>query len=170
MSFFFYLSKKFDRVWHAGLLTKLHHFGVHGSAHAWLTAYLTGRRQRMKIDNSFSSWSTIPAGDPQRSVLGPLLFLIYTIDLPAACSNSNTICSQFADDTAIIAISKNFLHERVKPAGSCYISRQMASDLASATPPRLLSCSFIMQTAHQRDFQISPTRCYINYSSSAPPS
>ena len=110
MSCFFDLSKAFDRVWHAGLLAKLHHFGVHGSAHAWLTAYLTGRRQRVKIDNSFSSWSTIPAGVPQGSVLGPLLFLIYTIDLPAACTNSNTICSQFADDTAMIATSKNFLH------------------------------------------------------------
>ena len=54
-----------------------------------------------------SDWLAVPAGVPQGSVLGPLLFLIYTIDLPHACTNAHVICSQFADDTALIATARD---------------------------------------------------------------
>ena len=100
---FFDLSKAFDRVWHPGLLKKLFHYGVEAEAHIWLTRYLSGRRQRVQVDGTVSPWLGVPAGVPQGSVLGPLLFLTYTIDLPNACINDDTTCSQFADDTALIA-------------------------------------------------------------------
>ena len=103
MACFFDLSKAFDRVWHAGLLLKLQHYGVTGSALAWFTSYLSNRRQRVQVCGVTCPWQTIPAGVPQGSVLGPLLFLVYTIDLPASCETEHTTCSQFADDTALIA-------------------------------------------------------------------
>lgn len=104
---FFDLSKAFDRVWHRGLLLKLEHFGVHGAALSWFTAYLTKRRQRVRVCREYSDWLPLPAGVPQGSVLGPLLFLVYTADLPTSCVNELTRCSQFADDTAIIATHPN---------------------------------------------------------------
>ena len=104
---FFDLSKAFDRVWHRGLLSKLEHLGVRGSILSWFTSYLTKRRQRVRISGQYSDWLHLPAGVPQGSVLGPLLFLIYTVDLPVSCVNDLTRCSQFADDTAVIATHPN---------------------------------------------------------------
>ena len=107
MACFFDLSKAFDRVWHDGLLAKLSHYGVSGNALTWLKSYLCGRRQRVQVNGSMSAFEYIPAGVPQGSVLGPLLFLAYTIDLPMSCRNEKTLCSQFADDTALVTIAEN---------------------------------------------------------------
>lgn len=103
LSCFYDLSKAFDRVWHAGLIAKLEHLGVSGRLLRWLEAYLTARKQRVRIGSSVSSWALVPAGVPQGSVLGPLLFITYTYDIPAEVE-APVVCNQFADDTALTSI------------------------------------------------------------------
>ena len=148
---YFDLSKAFDRVWHAGLLAKLSHCSVTDQALSWITAYLTGRRQRVQVDGTTSEWLSIPAGVPQGSVLGPLLFLAYTIDLPTACLNPHTTCSQFADDTALITSHKSydsaciFLQNSVSAAGNWLSTWHL---LVNAEK-KLLSWYSTTQTGHR---------------------
>ena len=74
-------SKAFDSVSHSKLLHKLIFYGISGKLHAWISAWLSGRTQTVKLGSSFSSPKYVLSGILQGSVLGPLLFLTYINDL-----------------------------------------------------------------------------------------
>ena len=92
------ISKAFDRVWHAGLLSKLHAIGVRENMLLWLGSYLQNRQQRVTLQGSTSSLRPIKAGVPQGSILGPLLFIVYINDIVRDIDAS---ISLFADDTSL---------------------------------------------------------------------
>ena len=73
------LLKAFDCLNHELLLAKL--YGFSRSTLKLIHSYLSNRRQRVKINGSFSTWKEINSGMPQGSVLGPLSFNIYINDL-----------------------------------------------------------------------------------------
>ena len=101
------ISKAFDRVWHKGLLFKLQSVGISGSLLQWFTDYLYNRKQRVVIPGVSSNWSSVEAGVPQGSILGPLLFLLYINDI---VENINSSIRLFADDTTLYIIVDNPLH------------------------------------------------------------
>ena len=80
------------------MIPKLFCYGVSPSALNLIHLYLSKRSQKIKINNSFSRWSSIEYSVPQVSVLGPLLFNIDLTDLFYECEDLNI--ANYVDDTA----------------------------------------------------------------------
>ena len=75
------LSKAFDCLDHELLVAKLNAYGFSLPALKLVQDYLSNRKQRTKINRTYSSWLEIVFGVPQGFKLGPLLFNIFLEDL-----------------------------------------------------------------------------------------
>lgn len=101
------LSKAFDTLNHNVLLEKLDHYGIRGKANDWIKSYLTGREQYVELNGFKSAKLPIVTGVPQGSILGPLLFLLYINDLPAASDLKSVM---YADDTSLLLKGKDLAY------------------------------------------------------------
>lgn len=99
---YFDFSKAFDRVSHKKLIYKLECIGIHPKVVRWISEFLTNRTFQVKINNCFSSVKQITSGVPQGGCLSPILFNIYTFELPRIIADiPNVKCKMFADDIKI---------------------------------------------------------------------
>jgi hypothetical protein len=99
-------SKAFDTLLHSRLLDALQKIGIRGPLLVWFNNYLSNRRVAVKFGNVLSDMKTITTGVPQGSRLGPLLYLIYVNEMLSHIKNTDIFL--YADDTALVAVHRNF--------------------------------------------------------------
>ena len=101
------LSAAFDTIDQCQLLSLLNaEFGVHAKALSWLETYLEARTQRVKIDDAMSETIPLTCGVPQGSVLGPVLFTIYTMPMQRIIRKHGVVYHKYADDTQLYVTYK----------------------------------------------------------------
>ena len=99
------LSKAFDTISHAGLITKLELYGIKGHELKLIKNYLSRRVKQTSINGTLSDPKEINFGVPQGPVLGAIFFLLFINNLPKVIKHSE-ICL-FADDTVIYNSNTN---------------------------------------------------------------
>ena len=99
------LQKAFDTVDHQITLAKLNHCGICGVSNDCFKSYLSNCSQYVSINRYDFRLAAINCGEPQGSVLGPLLFLLYINDLNQAIKFYKV--HHFADDTNLLCLGNS---------------------------------------------------------------
>eukprot|EP00660_Eupelagonema_oceanica_P019375 gene19375-biopygen33845 len=150
------LAGAFDTVDHDILLEKVEKIcGLRGSVLTFMRHYLQGREQRTVLSEERKSvWRQVPCGVPQGSVLGPLLFALYTLDVGDHVKGTHII--QYADDLNFV-VSAKCPREAV-----AHMDRVLAQLLEYATTNRLApeptAAESVLQRAYNRTARMA-VRC-----------
>ena len=100
------LSAAFDTVNQQLLIKTLQQLGIRGTMLHWFSTYLLGRLQRIKVNGVTSQPKLHDCGVPQGSVLGPILFTIYTASLGQPLRQLDVQYNLYADDSQLWVIFK----------------------------------------------------------------
>ena len=160
------ISKAFDRVWHASLLSKLPSYGIPADVCSWVAYFLSERSIRVVIDGCSSDPMAIDAGVPQGSVLSATLFLLHINDLLqpgiVGYADDSTVMERYlscagasGDD---IRSFREAMVERTNQTLS-FVSQWGDNNLVGFNATKTQACLF---TAKRSPFTLTPTlRSYV---------
>lgn len=155
------IEKAFDTVWHQGLLYKLLTYGFQPHLVLLIKSFLEDRSFTVRVNTQLSTKRQVPAGVPQGSCISPILYNLYTADIPniPGCE-----LALYADDTAIYTASRipNAICNRLQKGLDTiteYFSRWRIKIQHTKT-----QCIFIAQnnrhrTAPTREIRINDAYC-----------
>ena len=134
------LSAAFDTIDHTILLKRLTQwFGFTDTALSWFESYLTSRSFSVLSSGHKSTSIPLSCGVPQGSVLGPLLFIMYTTPLSTLLSGTSVDHHLYADDTQLfISFSPHNFSSSVNQLQSVFssVSTWMSANLLSLNPSK----------------------------------
>jgi hypothetical protein len=115
------LSSAFDTIDHDILLGRLFSlYGISGTALDWFRSYLSNRTQFVTIDDCSSEKTDVKLGVPQGSVLGPILFILYTKPLFSLIEKHSLKCQSYADDSQLLkSCPPQHLHSAIVSTQEC---------------------------------------------------
>ena len=125
-------QKDSDSAQHQTLLGSITEYGIRGSALTWIRDFLFGKKQRGVINGSYSKWAKNKSGNPQSSVIGPVLFIVFRNSTFSCVSRKKYL---YADDAKLNRAVKN---DKMQHNFS-------TSPMRSRTGPKVVSLNSICQ-------------------------
>ena len=115
------LSAAFDTIDHQIVFTRLQHsFGISGPALSWFSSYLCNSTHAVTINSLQSEHTTLHYGVPHGSLLGPVLFILYTQPLFNLVRKHAVNHHTFADDNQLYKISTlDAIHQSIETLQNC---------------------------------------------------
>jgi len=154
-------SKAFDTINHSLLLSILKFIGLGDGALALFRSYLLGRKQVVKYGSSTSDEIAIISGVPQGSILGPMLYIVYTSSLYECLQHCRY--HAYADDTQIYS-SANLgnIHQVIRNINSDLERLVKLSSKHNLTINPLKSQVVLFGSARLRESMIGDVRIQVN--------
>ena len=152
------LSKAFDSLSHAVLLTKLEAYGIKGNELLWFTDYLFSRQQYVSMGATKSSIEPVFCGVPQGSILRPLLFLVFYNDMADQLQHARVL--KYADDTVIyfpgqeIGIIERALTQDLKALAQYFDENELMINLKKGKTEAMLFGTGKRLSAAERNLEL----------------
>jgi hypothetical protein len=112
----FDIEKAFDKVWHEGLLYKMHQLKIPPKIAKWIQCFLNQRKFYVCVNEKQSNQYDIKTSVPQGAILSPILFLIFINDIPITVERHRYVSYSllFADDLSHFSCDHNLNYLRAK--------------------------------------------------------
>jgi len=165
------LSAAFDTVDHNIHLHRIEHTYQLGSvALEWFRSYLFGCRQHVRTSSSSSGPAFIMCGVPQGSILGPILFLVYTADLLSMIERHGFIPHLYADDTQILGSCRPSASQDLLTLMSACINKVMVWMRSNQLQLNTAKIEFLWSTTRRRLHQLPQLPLQVGSNHISPPS